>query len=328
MKKIIIYVFYCITLLSAALSCTTNKNKDKSVSNKETGPGTSSVATGPADEASRIIEYTNLVVDMANSHNSYLKNILSNTNQIEFGLKNPKNLYAFAGVITPHIMRAGLRNMNGVTIDKPVGELGKENQTYFKTQIAQYNSTFEKLQDDYKLLDDYVKAQDYKDDKGTKGYLLIDTIRNTVQKLYTGKIVLMKKVNELADAAEVVVLKDSPLKEYIIAMKTDMKNFRSFVDLLANHGNDYIKISDKVQASYKNLEAAQIKNANLNIDNAKKANKDAEYKRFYESFHDLLLRTKKTLRDAGTAGKLTDIDIDGLDRDYDGLIRSYNYFNQ
>ncbi|MGY0036569.1 hypothetical protein [Pedobacter sp. NJ-S-72] len=152
-------------------------------------------------------------------------------------------------------------------------------------------------------MDDYVKAQDYKDDKGTKGYLLIDTIRNTVQKLYTGKIVLMKKVNELADAAEVVVLKDSPLKEYIIAMKTDMKNFRSFVDLLANHGNDYTKISDKVQAGYKNLEAAQIKNANLNIDNAKKANKDAEYKRFYESFHDLLIRTKKTLRDAGTAGK-------------------------
>jgi len=324
MKKIIIYTSCCIILLSGTLSCTNNNKQEKSVSNKASG----SADIGAADEAGRIIEYTNLVVDMANSHISYLKNILSNTNQIEFGLKNPKNLYAFARVITPHIMRAGPLHMNGVTIEKPVDELGKENQAYFKTQIAQYNTAFEKLQNEYKLLDDYLKAQDYKDDKGTKGYLLIDTIRNTVQKLYTGKIVLMKKVNELADAAEVVVLKDSPLKEYIIAMKTDMKNFRSFVDLLANNGSNYTKISDKVQLSYKNLEAAQIKNASLNIDNAKKANKDGEYKRFYESFHDLLLRTKKTLRDAGTAGKLTDIDIDGLDHDYDGLIKSYNYFNQ
>ncbi|MGY0036568.1 hypothetical protein [Pedobacter sp. NJ-S-72] len=137
MKKNIIYIFCCITLLSGVLSCTTNKNKDKSGSNKEAGSNISSAANGPADQASRIIEYTNLVVDMANSHNSYLKNILSNTNQIEFGLKNPKNLYAFAGIITPHIIRAGLRNMNGVTIEKPVDELGKENQTYFKTQKEQ-----------------------------------------------------------------------------------------------------------------------------------------------------------------------------------------------
>jgi hypothetical protein len=328
MKKIIIYASCCIMLLSGAISCTSNHKKDKSKSNKAADSVVSPANAGSANEAGRIIEYTNLVVDMANSHNSYIKNILNNTNRIESGLKNPKNLFAFAGIITPHLIQAGLRNMNGVTIEKPIDELGKGNQAYFKTQITQYNATFKKLQNDYELLDDYIKAQDYKDDQGTKGYTLIDTIRNTVQKLYTGKAVLMKKVNEVADAAEVVILKDSPLKEYIIAMKTDMKNFRDFVDLLANNGKNYAKIRDKVQVSYKNLEAAQAKNASLNIDNAKKANKDGSYKRFYEEFHDILLRTRKTLRDAGTAGKLTEADIDGLDSDYDGLIRNYNYFNQ
>jgi len=326
MKKNIIYTFCCLTLLSGMLSCTHADKKNKSTSNKDSGDHTA--GAGSADEAARIIEYTNLVVDMANSHNSYLKNILTNTDRIASGLKNSANQFAFTGIITPHVIQAGLRNMNGVAIDKPIAELGKENQAYFKTQITQYQTTFQKLQQDYKLLDDYVKAQDYKDDKGTKGYKLIDTIRNTVQKLYTGKIVLMKKVNEIADAAEVVVLKDSPLKDYIIAMKTDMKNFRDFADLLINNGNNYAKISDQAQVSYKNLEAAQVKNASLDLENAKKANKDGAYKSFYESFHDLLIRTKKTLRDARAAGKLTENDIDGLDREYDGLIRNYNYFNQ
>lgn len=326
MKKNIIYTFCCLTLLSGILSCTHTEKKDKSTSTKDSGDHTA--GAGSADEAARIIEYTNLVVDMANSHNSYLKNILTNTDRIASGLKNSANQFAFTGIITPHVIQTGLRNMNGVAIEKPIAELGKENQSYFKTQITQYQNTFQKLQHDYKLLDDYVKAQDYKDDKGVKGYKLIDTIRNTVQKLYTGKIVLMKKVNEIADAAEVVVLKDSPLKDYIIAMKTDMKNFRDFADLLINNGNNYAKISDQAQLSYKNLEAAQVKNASLDLENAKKANKDGAYKSFYESYHDILIRTKKTLRDAGAAGKLTENDIDGLDSEYDGLIRNYNYFNQ
>ncbi|MET4142092.1 hypothetical protein [Pedobacter sp. UYP1] len=324
MKKNIIYTCCCITLLFTAVSCKDKKKKDK------TTPSTASEITdkGAADTASRVIEYTNLVVDMANSHNSYLKDILGNTEKIEKALKNPDDKFGFLGIIHPHLVKFTVNNMNGVTIENPVPELGKENQAYFKTQVAQYNSKFEKMNTDYRQLKDYLTAQDYKDDKGAKGYALIDTIRGTVQNLYTGKIVLMKKVNEIADAAEIVVLKDSPLKEYIIAMKTDMKNIRNFVDLLSANANSYNKISAKAQAGFTALETAQTKNAALNIANAKKANKEGNYKNFYESFHNLLLHTKKTLRDAGERGKLTSSEIEGLDSGYDGLIRNYNYFNQ
>ncbi|QNK64045.1 hypothetical protein H7F33_06015 [Pedobacter sp. PAMC26386] len=327
MKKTIIYASCCITLLSAlsaTLSCTNTNKKDKSTQSTASG----AIESGSTDKASRIIEYTNLVVDMANSHNSYLRDILNNTDRVENGLKKPNDTFAFLGITPPHLINTGLRNMNDVTIEKPIDELGKENQAFFKTQVAQYNTIFDKVKDGYKQLDDYLKAQDYKDDKGAKGHILIDTIRNNVQKLYTGKIVLMKRVNEIADAAEIVVLKDSPLRDYIVAMKTDMKSFRAYTDMLANNSSNYAKISEKAQTGFKSLEAAQAKNAALNIENAKKANKDGQYKRFYEGFHDLLLRTKKTLRDATAAGKLTNIDIQGLDRDYDGLIRNYNYFNQ
>lgn len=326
MKKNIIYTFCCLTLLFTVVSCKDKKKKDK----YKTSQSTTSEITdkGAADTASRVIEYTNLVVDMANSHNSYLKDILGNTEKIEKALKNPGDKFGFLGIIHPHLVKFTVNNMNGVTIENPVPELGKENQAYFKTQVAQYNSKFEKMNTDYKLLKDYLTAQDYKDDQGAKGYALIDTIRGTVQNLYAGKIVLMKKVNEIADAAEIVVLKDSPLKEYIIAMKTDMKNIRNFVDLLSDNANSYNKISAQAQAGFKALETAQAKNAALNIENAKKANKEGNYKNFYDSFHNLLLHTKKTMRDAGESGKLTSNDIEGLDSSYDGLIRNYNYFNQ
>lgn len=324
MKKTIIYISCCLALLLTAVSCKDKKKQEKA--SQQTTPAAARL--GSADLASRVIEYTNLVVDMANSHNAYLKDILGNTEKIENALKNPNDKFGFLRIIHPHLTRFTINNRNGVTIENPVPELGKENQAYFKTQVAQYNAKFEKMNTDYKQLKDYLTAQDYKDDKGTKGYALIDTIRGTVQKLYTGKIVLMKKVNEIADAAEIVVLKDSPLKEYIIAMKTDMKNIRSFVDLLSDNANSYTKISARAQAGFAALETAQAKNAGLNIENAKKANKEGDYKNFYESFHNLLLRTKKTLRDAGENGKLTSSDIEGLDSGYDGLIRNYNYFNQ
>lgn len=324
MKKTIIYTSCCVALLLTTVSC-----KDRKKQEKDSQQITSASASlGSADTASRVIEYTNLVVDMANSHNAYLKDILGNTEKIESALKNPDDKFGFLKIIHPHLTRFTVNNMNGVTIENPVPELGKENQAYFKTQVAQYNAKFEKMNTDYKQLKDYLTAQDYKDDKGAKGYALIDTIRGTVQKLYTGKIVLMKKVNEIADAAEIVVLKDSPLKEYIIAMKTDMKNIRNFVDLLSDNANSYTKISSQAQAGFAALESAQAKNAGLNIENAKKANKEGNYKNFYESFHNLLLRTKKTLRDAGENGRLTSSDIEGLDSGYDGLIRNYNYFNQ
>ncbi|RAJ26334.1 hypothetical protein [Pedobacter cryoconitis] len=324
MKKTIIYTSYCVALLLTTVSCKDQKKKDKN-----TQDSTSETAKfGAADTASRVIEYTNLVVDMANSHNAYLKNILGNTEKIESALKNPEDKFGFLGIIHPHVVKFTVNNMNGVTIENPVPELGKENQAYFKMQVTQYNTKFEKMNTDYKQLRDYLTAQDYKDDKGAKGYALIDTIRGTVQELYTGKIVLMKKVNEIADAAEIVVLKDSPLKEYIIAMKTDMKNIRNFVDLLSDNANSYTKISAKAQADFAALESAQTKNATLNMENAKKANKEGNYKNFYESFHNLLLRTKKTLRDARESGKLTSNAIEELDSGYDGLIRNYNYFNQ
>ncbi len=318
MKKTIIYASCCIALLVTTVSCKNNSNK----SFLGIGSGGQS-----ADAASRVIEYTNLIVDMTNSHNSYLKSMLGNVDRIEKGLKNPGDRFAFIGLISPYITPTGLYNTHGITIDKPVDELGKEDQTYFKTQLTQYNITFDKLRDNYRYLDDYLKAQDYKDDKGAKGYVLIDSIRSTAQKLYAGKITLMKKVGVIADAAEIVVLKDSPLRDYIIAMKTDMKNIRNFIDLLAGNSSNYTKISDKAQADYFALEIAHSKNAYLDIDNAKKANKDAEYRKFYEGFHDMLLHSKKALRDAGEKGKLDDGDIRELDNDYDGLIRKYNYFN-
>lgn len=319
MKSIFTYISCCIILLTAVSSCTSRASKI------DAGDG---ISRGAAESASRVIEYTNLIVDLSNSHNTYLKSILGNTDRIESGLKNPDKRFAFVGIIPPHLFTTSIRSTSGITIDKPVDELGKDDQAYFMTEIARYKLTFKKLNDSYQQLDDYLKAQDYKDDKNIKGYALIDTVRNTAKNLYEQKVAMMRRVNVIADAAEMVVLKSSPLKDYILAMKTDMKNIRNFVDMLANEGRNYTKISAQAQANYKALEASQAKNAALNPDNAKKANKESEYKRFYDGFHELLLHTKKTLRDAGEKGTLTAADIEGLDRDYDGLIRNYNYFNQ
>ncbi|WP_143307091.1 DUF3829 domain-containing protein [Chitinophaga vietnamensis] len=281
---------------------------------------------GAVEAASHVIEYTNLIVDMSNDQNNYLRSAMNNVQVIERDLKHPNESYAFAGVMTttpffrPH-------PMTKANIDKPAEEMSPADRAFFGKAVAQYKSDFARFQAQYKQLDDYVKAQDYKDDKGAKGFALVDSIRSTAQLIYTERAALLKKISEVADASEAVVLKDSPLRDYVLAMKADLKSVRQLIDLLDDNSADYSKISAQAQAAYNALEAAQAKHAAIDTDDAKKADKERSFKRFYEQLHNFLLTAKRVLRDAEGKGTLTESDIHSLDSDLNSLVSTYNLFN-
>ena len=121
----------------------------------------------------------------------------------------------------------------------------------------------------------------------------------------------------MADESEKIILKDSPLKDYILAMKEDMKNVRSFINMMDSGAATYSKLEPQAKAQYDALEKAQATHSQLNMDNAKKANKEHSYNNFYSQMHDFLLDTRKIMRDAGERGTLTENDLEGLDRYHD-----------
>lgn len=309
MKKIVCSSLFFAIIVATVVSC---KNFGNNAAYNEKS----------SKAASNIIEYTNLIVDMSNSHNRYLEQAAENSDRIEKGLQNPNDPFSFSGIIKPFNTPSRYSKLKA---EEPVSDLSKEDQAFFKEKVTTYTTLYNSLKKSNDELHDYLTAQDYKDDKGAKGYVLIDTIRNKIQRVYALKSELMKKVETVADASEEVILKDSPLKDYIIAMKSDMKATRQLIDLLES--DKYAVIADKAKAQYDLLEAAHTKHAAINLADAKKTSKDNQFTSFYERFHSFLLDTRKILRDATEKGELTESDISVLDRDYDMLINSYNNFN-
>ncbi|WP_212006187.1 hypothetical protein [Chitinophaga sp. HK235] len=316
MNKTFLYTAISVAMLSATVSC----------DNSKSGKGPAAYENNSAEKASHVIEYTNLLIDIANQQGDYITRVIQNADKIEKGLKDPSDKFAFFGIMPPNYFERP-RGIKQVKADEPVDELSSEDKKFFKEKVASSSKAFAKIQDYYKQLQDYLKAENYKDDKSVKGLALIDSIRTSTQELMAEKAVLIKKVNEIADASEAIVLKDSPLKDYIFAMKADLKSVHDFVGLMEVGGVDYNAIKGKVDAAYAALEKAYDEHSQLNMDNAKKEHKDSYYKLFYDRFHEILLETKKTMRDGAEKGKLTEYQVESLSRNYDYLIERYNSFN-
>ncbi|WPQ62272.1 DUF3829 domain-containing protein [Chitinophaga sancti] len=313
--------FICSSLVIAMFVSSTSCNN---TSGKK--PGASEYSENAAESASHIIEYTNLIVDMSNKHNSYLEDVVNNTTKLEEALKHPNDHYRFITINKPFSAPDFQQFNQKVKIDEPVKELSSPDKKFFKDSITKYQGLFATMQATNNRMHEYITAEDYKDDKGAKGYAIIDTLRGQIAQLHSLKNAIVKKVEVVADASEQIILKDSPLKDYIIAMKKDMANIRSFIDLLGSE-EKYAGIEAKAKARYDSLEKAQAEHAQINIDNAKKANEDHSFNTFYDDFHKLLLNARKRMRDAGEKGHIESYDLESLDSDYDSLVRDYNNFN-
>ncbi|WP_343673102.1 DUF3829 domain-containing protein [Chitinophaga sp.] len=313
--------FICSSLVIAMFAVSTSCN---STSGKK--PGATEYSDNSAEAASHIIAYTNLIVDMSNKHNTYLEAVVNNTNKLEDALKHPDNKFGFITINKPFTTPDFPRYDQKVKIDEPVNELSSQDKKFFKDSIAKYQGLFATMKATNNRMHEYITAEDYKDDKGAKGYAIIDTLRNQIAELYSLKSAIVKKVEVVADESEQIILKDSPLKDYIIAMKKDMASIRSFIDLLGSE-EKYAGIEAKARAMYDSLEKAQTEHAQINIDNAKKANEDHSFNTFYDDFHKLLLNARKLMRDAAEKGSFETSALESLDSDYDSLVRDYNNFN-
>lgn len=308
-----------LTALALTLSFTACKNDKKKDDNAKT-------AYAEADEkdVNAIIEYNNVMVSFTDKNNDYIKRIENNIVKIEKGLRNPSDHFAFIGLIQPFSIPT--ISSNKLKPDTPPNALNKDDQKFFKENVTAMTGLLDKIKETYKSLDEYIKAEDWKDDKGTKGKTLVDSIYSMGKKYYTYDDLVLAKLNLIGDDAERVILKTHPLKEYIYALKDDRSATAAFTKLMAGTKN-YKSIEARAKAAYQALEEQHQKHAAMAAPDATKyPGKDGYFKNFNERLNDYLIAARKMMRDASASGQLTDYNIEELVRHQDNMRSAYNNF--
>ncbi|RBQ08711.1 DUF3829 domain-containing protein [Pedobacter miscanthi] len=308
-----------LTALALVLSVTACKNGGKKDSN-----GKTTYVEADEKDVNAIIEYNNVMVSFTDKNNSYLKSLESNLDRIEKGLAKPNDRFAFLGLMTPFSMSTFSNSK--IKPDTPPSALSSDDQKFFKENVVSMTGVLDKIKATYKSLDEYIKAEDWKDDKGVKGKALVDSIYSMGKKYYTYDEVILAKLNVIGDDAERVILKTHPLKEYIFALKDDRSKVAEFTKLLASNKN-YKAIEAKAKTAYQSLEDQYNKQVAMPAPDATKfPGKDGYFKNFNESLNDYLIAARKMMRDASASGKLTEYNIEELVRKQDSMRSAYNNF--
>ena len=308
-----------LILLAVAVSFASCKNGERKDSDSKT-----EYADADKDDANAIIEYNNVLVGFTDKNNEYLKRLETTLLSIGKGLENPTDRFAFIGVIAP--FSSTYFSVSKVKPDTPPSALNSKDQKFFKENVAGLNTTMSKIKETYKLLDEYIKAEDWKDDKSIKGKALIDSIYVMSKKYYEYDSKILDKLDVIGDDAERIILKDHPLKEYIFALKDDRKAVADFNKSIVGNQN-YKQIEEEIKAQYSTLETQNKKHTEMAPPDASKfPGRDSEFKRFNESFNEYLIEARKIMRDASADGKLTETNIEDLNRKQDDMRTAYNNF--
>jgi len=204
---------------------------------------------------------------------------------------------------------------------------GKDKDAMDKS-YASFNSSFATIEKKFEELKSYMSAEDYKDDKGAKADAIAKEIATASKNFFAAGDSILKTLKPIADKAEEITLKDYPLKDYIISLKTVLNSLDA----------SYIAMDKSFSAGKYN--EAEVQKAYYTLKKTLKANqdkkfevKDASYtsrRVYYDSFNrdisSYLDKLRKVMRDSKESGKVSESIMSTLDSAYDSAILNYNNF--
>ncbi|EJL67509.1 DUF3829 domain-containing protein [Chryseobacterium populi] len=307
MKKIIVFVL-ALSLTSASISCKKDINKlGKTVLN-----------LGGADEANAIIDFNNNFLDSYKSTSGHVEGILK---------------YADAAVTKSKggdvmMMPVILSSMDYTLqkIQKVPSGFGKD-QASIETDFKNYKTQKDNLEKKYEELKSYINSEDYKDDKGAKAETLKKEIGAAAQTFFTSGENIVAKIKPATDAAEEVILKDHPMKEYIISSKSLMISLDSVMDVLDKQAGGQFNEAE-AQKKYDEFAKTVENNSKLdfNVKNPQYAYKKTLFENVNKNASIFLDSYRKLIRDSKAAGKIPENNLREIDSAYDSVLNSYNSF--
>jgi len=276
------------------------------------------LSVASTDEAGSIIAYNNAMIDYMNEAGNKIDaaaNDYEKMRTIVTQKRKPRMLMsmAFIGII-PDVNK----DNNGIFLLKPGNNLPSDIREALVGKVKSASASFDAVEKAYKDFKNYYDLEDFKDDDWAKGKDYVDIIEKNITSFYDQRSEAYKIIKPLADAAEVELLKDHPLKEVLIASKADLSLVEEIIDIVYSENIDINALNSKYTELENNVKEHRVLTPEL----LKEHDKERSYKSYYEQLDDFLGELRKNKRD----GKITQDEAEDISDEYKYLIRDYNSF--
>lgn len=308
MRKIIVLAMALTFTSVSVISCKKDVSK----------LGKSMMNIGGANDANAIIEFNNNFLDSYKSTSRHIESIMK---YADAALAKAKGQDVLIMPIVISSMDFSFSKIKEV----PSG-FDKDKAT-IESDFNTYKAKKESIEKKFEELKSYMTSEDYKDDKGAKAETLSKEIETEAKALFIAGENVVAKIKPATDAAEEVILKDHPMKEYIISSKGVMNSLDSNLDVLDKQYAGTFNEAE-VQKKYDELAKAVEANSKLefNVKDPQYSYKKSQFESFNKTASGFLDTYRKVIRDSKGTGKISDSDIQQIDSSYESVLNSYNSF--
>lgn len=273
------------------------------------------------DESNDIISFYNKIVKLEDDHAKYIKGVdtyLTNAETlIKKKLENP-NAAVHNFSIKP--IRMG---MTFQTKDiKAPDVLGSK----YQNLIKQKEETFGEITTKLDALEVYMKAEDFKDDKGEKFFTFKKELNDLVEKNFSVTEELFDSLEAKVDEAENETLKDHPLRKQIIQSKEALF-FTKRITAAAYAETDVETTIKNMEQLYAELEIIAKRNDETPMSTDKNyINKESLYKSINTKVNEYMGQVRLIIRNGKETGQIKPSDLQVLETRGGSVRTVYNSF--
>lgn len=272
------------------------------------------------DQSQAIIDFNNNFLESYKSSSRHVENIVQ---YAEAAVKKSQGETVYSMPLVINSMDYSLSKIKGV----PSGF--DSEQKLIETELNTYKAKKESLEKKYEELKSYITSEDYKDDKGAKALALQKEIQTEAKAFFATGENILAKIKPATEAAEEVILKDHPLKDYIVSSKSVMNDLDAVMDILdKQYANGFNEA--EAQKKYDELEKAVDSNAKkeFTASGQQYAYKKTLFENFNKNATEFLDKYRKLIRDSKSTKQIPDSNIQEISSAYDSVLNSYNSFVQ
>ncbi|WP_292009270.1 DUF3829 domain-containing protein [Chryseobacterium sp.] len=309
MKKVVVLVL-ALSLSLANISC------KKSV--KELEKAVANVNIDSSKDANAIIDFNNNFIDSYKNASNHIEGIVKYSNAAVIKAKGGDVL------MMPMVM--GIMDYSFSKIKGVPSGFGKDKKS-IEADFKIYTEKKEAISKKYEELKSYISAEDFKDDKGAKAEAIQKEIEENAKAFFIAGENILAKIKPATDEAENIILKDHPLKDYILSSKSIMN---SLDDIFGTIDKQYSGQFNEAELQKKYDEFEKAVNANsqmeFKVKDGQYSHKKTQFDNFNKQSTEFLGSFRKLIRDAKESGKITDGDLSIIESSYNSVLSSYNSF--
>lgn len=280
--------------------------------------GSTVLNMGSETDANAIIDFNNNFIDSYKSTSKHIERILKYADEAVAKSKGENVL------IMPIVLSSMDYSFSKI---KEVPSGFDKEKAAIEKEFSIYKAKKENIDKKIEELKSYMTSEDYKDDKGAKAEAIRKEIEADANAFYTAGENIITRIKPATDAAEEIILKDHPMKEYIISSKNVMNSLDSVIDVLGKQYSGQFNEAE-AQKKYDEYAKAVEANAKLNFDvkDRQYSYKKSQFEIFNKNASNFLDLYRKLIRDAKEKGKIQDNDIQQIDSSYESVLSAYNSF--